>query len=183
MRIISGTLGGRVLKTIDGEGYRPAMSRTREALFSMLEARGLEWQGTRVLDLFAGSGSLAFEAVSRGAAEALLVENAAPAVRCIVKNVENLGLLGRVYSMQEDVLRLLRRPPAKPYDLVFLDPPYGKNLVVPALTALAAHNWTSPEAFITAEVEKESKLTLPPAFTLLADRFFGRTRICIWTVS
>ena len=68
MRIISGRLGGRRIKTVEGEGYRPAMGKTRESLFSMLTSRGVVWEGARVLDLFAGSGSLAFEAVSRGAA-------------------------------------------------------------------------------------------------------------------
>ena len=87
MRIISGRLGGRTLKTVEGEGYRPAMSKTREALFSMLAARGLVWSTARVLDLFAGSGSLAFEAISRGAPHALLVENSVQAMRCLQANV------------------------------------------------------------------------------------------------
>ena len=95
MLIIAGGLGGRVLKTVEGEGYRPAMGRTREALFSMLTARGLVWREARVLDLFAGSGSLAFEALSRGAPNALLVENAAPAMRCLQKTWRPWAWKGR----------------------------------------------------------------------------------------
>ena len=90
MRIISGRLGGRNLKTVEGEGYRPAMGKTREALFSMLAARGIDWYSARVLDLFAGSGSLAFEAISRGAEHALLVEMAPQAVRCLKANIAAL---------------------------------------------------------------------------------------------
>ena len=103
MRIISGTLGSRRLLTVEGEGYRPAMGKVRESLFSILSHR-LNWQGLRVLDLYAGSGSLAFEALSRGAAAAWLVELAAPACRCIKANIRNLGLEGRAFLVQENVL-------------------------------------------------------------------------------
>lgn len=181
MRIIAGGLGGRVLKTVEGEGYRPAMGRTREALFSMLGSRGLAWNQTRVLDLFAGSGSLAFEALSRGAPSALLVENAAPAMRCLQENVAALGLEGQARLLREDVLRFLKRQPPKGFELVFMDPPYRKNLAEPALRALADRGWLTPGAFVTAEIEKDARLTPPASFTLLAERLFGQTRICIWT--
>ena len=175
MRIIAGGLGGRVLKTVEGEGYRPAMGRTREALFSMLAARGLVWSEARVLDLFAGSGSLAFEALSRGAPNALLVENAAPAMRCLQENVAALGLEGRARLAKEDVLRFLKRQPPEGFDL--------KNLAEPALRALADRGWLAPGAFVTAEIEKDVALTPPASFNLLAERLFGQTRICIWTAS
>ena len=183
MRIIAGGLGGRVLKTVEGEGYRPAMGRTREALFSMLAARGLVWSEARVLDLFAGSGSLAFEALSRGAPNALLVENAAPAMRCLQENVAALGLEGRARLAKEDVLRFLKRQPPEGFDLVFMDPPYRKNLAEPALRALADRGWLAPGAFVTAEIEKDVALTPPASFNLLAERLFGQTRICSWTAS
>ena len=180
MRIIAGGLGGRVL---EGEGYRPAMGRTREALFSMLTARGLVWREARALDLFAGSGSLAFEALSRGAPNALLVENAAPAMRCLQENVAALGLEGQARLVKEDVLRFLKRQPPEGFDLVFMDPPYRKNLAEPALRALADRGWLAPGAFVTAEIEKDVALTPPASFNLLAERLFGQTRICIWTAS
>ena len=106
MRIISGRLGGRRIRTVEGEGYRPAMGKTRESLFSMLTSRGVVWEGARVLDLFAGSGSLAFEAVSRGAALAVLVENSAAAARCLADNIRQLGV--------EDCVRLIRDDVRKP---------------------------------------------------------------------
>lgn len=113
MRIIAGRLGGRVLKTVQGEGYRrPWAERARR--FFPCSRRGLEWRGARVLDLFAGSGSLAFEALSRGAASALLVENAAPAARCLQQNIADLGLTDQARLLKEDVLRLLRRQPVEP---------------------------------------------------------------------
>ncbi|MDO5483538.1 MAG: 16S rRNA (guanine(966)-N(2))-methyltransferase RsmD [Desulfovibrionaceae bacterium] len=181
MRIIAGMLGGRQLKTVEGEGYRPAMGRTREALFSMLGSRGIGWGETRVLDLFAGSGSLAFEALSRGAATAGLVENSATAMRCLKANVEALGLSGQCRLFQEDVLRFLKQPPADPVDLVFIDPPYGRNLLEPTLRLLETRGWLAAGALVTAEVEKEARLTIPDSFLPEADRLFGRTRILIWT--
>ena len=182
MRIISGRLGGRMLKTVEGEGYRPAMGKTREALFSMLEARGVNWHEARVLDLFAGSGSLAFEAVSRGAPHALLVEMAPQAVRCLKANITALGLEDEVRLANDDVLRLLKSPPAQPYSLVFMDPPYRKNLADPALKLLTTRRWLAPGAFVTAEIEKDARFTPPAECTLEAERLFGQTRICIWTM-
>ncbi|SDF29980.1 16S rRNA (guanine(966)-N(2))-methyltransferase RsmD [Desulfovibrio legallii] len=182
MRVIAGRLGGRLLKTVEGEGYRPAMGRTREALFSMLAARGLDWPTARVLDLFAGSGSLAFEAVSRGAPHALLVESAPQAVRCLTANTTALGLEGVVRLLAEDVLRVLKRPPDAPYHLVFMDPPYRKRLADPALRLLTQRGWLAPGAFVTAEVEKEARLSPPLELRLEVDRLLGQTRILIWTM-
>lgn len=182
MRIIAGTLGGRKLKTVACEGFRPAMGKTREALFSMLAARGVDWQSVRVLDLFAGSGSLAFEALSRGAPYALLVENAHAAVKCLQENIQALGLESRTRVVDKDVQAFLRQPPGLPFDLVFIDPPYGKNLTKSALCTLVKNNWLSLQAFVSAEVEKNAAFTPPPLLTLQTDRLFGQTRVCIWTV-
>ena len=111
MRIISGRLGGRRIKTVEGEGYRPAMGKTRESLFSMLTSRGVVWEGARVLDLFAGSGSLAFEAVSRGAELAVLVENSAVAARCLADNIRQLGVEDCVRLIRDDVRKTLNNTP------------------------------------------------------------------------
>ncbi|MDR2744864.1 MAG: RsmD family RNA methyltransferase [Desulfovibrio sp.] len=178
MRIIAGELGGRPLKSARGEGLRPAMGRTREAIFSMLAARGIDWPGSRVLDVFAGSGSLAFEAISRGAPFAVLVDNADNAVRCLRENIAALGLQDRTSLVRRDALRFLRRTPVKPVDLAFLDPPYGKNLIAPSLALLAPH--LVPGAFVAAEIEKEAEPGAPDGLELTAERFFGRTRVCLW---
>ena len=184
MRIIAGEFGGRRLATPAGEGCRPAMGRTREALFSMLEARGADMAKARVLDIFAGSGSLALEALSRGAPEAVLVENAQNALRAIEANVEVLGLTGRARVIREDALRFLRRRPetvqGAPFDLVFLDPPYRKALALPALTALAGAGWLAPGALVTAEVEEGLAPGPVPGLELLAERRFGQTVVHIW---
>ncbi|MDR3358441.1 MAG: 16S rRNA (guanine(966)-N(2))-methyltransferase RsmD [Desulfovibrio sp.] len=178
MRVIAGELGGRPLKSARGEGLRPAMGRTREALFSMLAARGVDWPASRVLDVYAGSGSLAFEALSRGAPFAVLVENADGAVRCLRENIAALGLEGRASVVRGDALRFLRRTPAEPVNLAFLDPPYGKNLVAPSLALLMPR--LAPGAFVAAEIEKEADPGAPDDLELTAERFFGRTRVCLW---
>lgn len=180
MRVIAGTFRGRRLATPAGELCRPAMGRTREALFSMLEARGADMATARVLDLFAGSGSLAFEALSRGAPEAWLVENGKPSLRAIEANVSALGLAGRVRVFSEDVLRFLRRAPGASFDLVFLDPPYRKTLAQPALSLLAAEGWLAPGALVAAEVEEGLALAPVPGLEPLALRRFGQTVIHIW---
>ncbi|MDR1777158.1 MAG: RsmD family RNA methyltransferase [Desulfovibrio sp.] len=179
MRIISGTLRGRVLKTARGEGFRPAMGRTREALFSLLTARGIDWPRTRVLDLFAGSGSLAFEAVSRGAPEALVVEKAEEAVRCLRRNIADLCLEGKVSLVRDDALRFLRRTSVTGIGLVFLDPPYRENFIAPCLALLPPH--LAADAFVTAEIEKEAELgATPDCLAPEAERLFGRTRVLVW---
>ena len=184
MRVIAGTFKGRRLATPAGEGCRPAMGRTREALFSMLEARGADMAQARVLDLFAGSGSLAFEALSRGAPEACLVENGKASLRALEANVAALGLAGRARVVSEDVIRFLRRPAltvaGAPFDLVFLDPPYRKTLAQPALGLLAAGAWLAPGALVTAEVEEGLELPSVPGLEPLAVRRFGQTVIHIW---
>ncbi|MDR2573806.1 MAG: 16S rRNA (guanine(966)-N(2))-methyltransferase RsmD [Desulfovibrio sp.] len=178
MRIIAGELGGRLLKTARGDGLRPAMGRTREALFSMLAARGIDWPDSRVLDIFAGSGSLAFEALSRGAPSAVLVENADNAVRCLRENIAALGLQDRVNIAREEALRFLRRTSIKSVGLAFVDPPYGKNLVEPCLALLAPR--LAPGGFVAAEIEKEASPDTPDDLEPAAERLFGRTRICLW---
>lgn len=183
MRIIAGSLGGRKLRTIEGEGYRPAMGRTRESLFSMLEARGVDWPDTSVLDLFAGSGSLAFEALSRGAPTAVMVENSRAAADCLAANLDVLGLHERAFLAREDVGRFLRRGADGLYGLVFVDPPYGRDLTAPALLALLRHGWLAPGALVAAEVERTARVTPPPAFTLAGTRNFGRTVLNIWKLT
>lgn len=184
MRIISGTLGSRRLATVEGEGYRPAMGKVRESLFSILSHR-LHWQGLRVLDLFAGSGSLAFEAISRGAATAHLVELDNRACRCIRTNIKNLGLEGRAFLLQESAPMLLRRVKgadrsvAGPFDLVFLDPPYRKNFTQNCLDALVQCGWLAPGAFVSVEVEEGLTLNLPDPLSVVTQREFGQTTTLI----
>ena len=183
MRIIAGALRSRTLKTVEGEGYRPAMSRVRESLFSMLDARLPAWEGLQVLDLFAGSGSLAFEALSRGAERAWLVENSAKALRCLEDNVERLGLAGRAMLCHDDCLKLLRRVRGTgrnmggPFDLVFSDPPYRRRLAQGSLDALCACGWLKDGALAVLEIEKGLELAMPPGLELFSDKCYGQTRV------
>ena len=186
MRITAGMFRGRSLKTTSGPGYRPATSRVREAVFSMLEARGIVWGGVRVLDLFAGSGSLGFEAASRGAPEICLVEKAAAAVECLRRNAEALGMgPDQCRIVAADVARFLRPGTGQAYDIVFVDPPYGENRLAHTLTAVQRGGWLAPGGFLLAEVEA----SLPAASLVAAggdglhletERTYGQTRILLW---
>ncbi|MBU1001296.1 MAG: 16S rRNA (guanine(966)-N(2))-methyltransferase RsmD [Proteobacteria bacterium] len=184
MRIISGDFGGRTIRSVSGPGYRPATAKVRGAVFSMLEARGLDWQGLSVLDLFAGSGSLALEALSRGAAFAAFVELNRKAASCIEGNLKDLGLgrsRARVHPV--DLFKLLAGPADRGYGLVFIDPPYGKDLLAPALQQALSGGWMAPGAFVLAEIEARLALdpeAVHPELELVADRSYGQTRIVLW---
>ncbi|MFZ5427491.1 MAG: 16S rRNA (guanine(966)-N(2))-methyltransferase RsmD [Thermodesulfobacteriota bacterium] len=183
MRILGGAYKGRDLPTLSGDGCRPAMAKVREALFNMLFARGLALEGARVLDVFAGTGSLGFEALSRGAAHVQFVEANKTLARRIADNAKLLGLPpGACSAAPADALKLLSKPPRAPFDLVFVDPPYGRNLFAPVLALLAANGWFAPGALVAAEVEKSLTLeTWPACLELETDRLYGQTRILIWT--
>lgn len=183
MRIIAGAYKGRTLKTITGSGYRPAMSKVRESLFSLLEARGLVWQDTRVLDLFAGSGSLSFEALSRGAIQAYLVEKSPKAATCIEENAQKLGISDCCFVITDDAVKYVGRRPLHPFSLVFIDPPYAENFLPMTLRGLLRREWLEEGAFVVAEVEKHLKIDAESfeGLSLELDRQYGQTRIIVWT--
>lgn len=187
MRIISGQYKGRSLKTTTGPGFRPAMGKVREALFSMIEARGVDWPGARVLDLFAGSGSLGFEALSRGAGQVCFVESAPYAVKIIAANARLLGVEPeRIDIRQDEAAKTLARKPLKPYDLVFIDPPYRLDVLGRCLGALVKQGWARQGAVINAEVEAKLRFdpqSAHPALELLADRTYGQTRVILWNMN
>ncbi|WP_294485193.1 16S rRNA (guanine(966)-N(2))-methyltransferase RsmD [uncultured Mailhella sp.] len=182
MRIIAGACRGRTLHTVTGPGYRPAMGRVRESLFSMLEARGVVWGAVRVLDVFAGSGSLGFEALSRGARFADFIEKDHKAAECLRKNAANLGLADRCAIHEEDALRVTARRPAEPCQLICIDPPYGADLFKPALKNIIRQGWLADDGFLVAEVEKGLPLRADAQYNLRleAERLYGNTRILVW---
>lgn len=184
MRIIAGSQGGRMLKTVEGPGYRPATAKVRAAIFSMLEARGVVWGGVRVLDLFAGSGSLGFEALSRGALEACFVEKAPKAAACLRENAEHLGLAERCRVMEKDVAAFVRGRLHQPYDIIFIDPPYGEARLLPTMKAVLRANFLAPDGFILAEVEQhhtpDPATADFPSLELDTSRTYGQTRILLW---
>ena len=151
-RIVAGVAGGRRLAVPPGDRTRPTSDRTREALFGTL-AGLLDLDGARVLDLFAGSGAVGLEAVSRGAAAALLVDADARAAATARSNAATLGLADRVTVRRDRVERVVATPPPEPYDLVFADPPYAlaDAEIDVILATLVARAWPAPDAVLVVE--------------------------------
>lgn len=184
MRIVGGQYKGRSIKTCEGPGYRPATMKVRESIFSMLMARGVDFQSARVIDMFAGSGSLGIECLSRGAPEAWFIEKASKAASLIRKNLADLKVeKGRGKVVSKDLFGVLSKQPDVGFDLVFIDPPYGKDLLIPALEKALSKGWIAEGAFVLAEVETavEAPSSGPIAeMELLTDREYGQTRILLW---
>lgn len=180
MRIVGGAFKGRAIVAPSGRDTRPTSDRARESVFNVLAhadwSAGIE--GRRVLDLFAGSGALGLEAMSRGAAFALFVETDAAARGAIRDNIEALGLFGATRIHRRDATDLGAKPAGlgEPFDLVFLDPPYAKHLGERALERLGEGGWITPDALIVLEVgAEESPVT--PAFERLDERGYGAAKV------
>ena len=163
---------------------RPTSDRAREALFNILMHGHLSADGTsplpgaRVLDAFAGSGALGLEALSRGADHALFIESDAKACAAIRANAKALGETANTTVIPGDATKPPPCPSA-PCGIVFLDPPYGHDLTAPALAALAARRWIGDGAICIVELAIDDGITLPPSFTLLDDRNYGKARLLI----
>ena len=180
MRIVGGNFKGRRITAPSGQNTRPTTDRTRESLFNILSHKDdFDFEGARVLDLFAGSGALGFEAISRGAAFCLFVDTDAAARGAIRDNVEALGLFGttRIHRRPANALGTKPAGVGERFDLVFMDPPYGKGLIAPTLATLSAGDWLTPGAWVIAE--HEAGYEIPPAegFQKLETRSFGDTEI------
>lgn len=177
MRIVAGKHRGRALIAPAGEATRPTLGRARQSLFDILEHGKFSKTGesllpdAHVLEAFAGSGAFGFEALSRGAASAALMDNDRSAQAAQRRNAETLGETARVRILGADATR----PPKAdaPCDLVFLDPPYGKDLVSPALIALRDAGWIGPETLAVVEVAAKEDFAAPDGFTLLDERRYG----------
>ena len=177
-RIISGTAGGRRLRTPPGSSTRPTSDRVREALFSRLEHRGL-LDGTRVLDLYAGSGALGLEAASRGAAQVVLVESQRGAAAAIRANIAVVGHPAVRLVVDTVERALLAGPPdGIPSDLVILDPPYdlSEDALAAVLTALVERGWLGPESFVVVERSTRSpQPRWPSGLELSGEKRYGET--------
>ncbi|GAA1822959.1 16S rRNA (guanine(966)-N(2))-methyltransferase RsmD [Actinomadura chokoriensis] len=174
-RIIAGSAGGRRLSAPPGRDTRPTSDRAREGLFSTVLALLGPLDGLRVADLYAGSGAVGFEALSRGAAHALLVESHPRAIRVIRQNAEALGLPGAVPT-PEKVERLVRGKPGEPYDLIFADPPYAlaDASVTGLLEDLRDHGWAAPDALVVVErAARGPALRWPDGYEAERDRRYG----------
>lgn len=171
MRIVGGRFRGRPLRGPSSNATRPTSDRLREALFNVLaHAYDDAADGAKVLDLFAGTGALGLEALSRGAAFALFVEEAAEPRGLIRANVETLGVGGITRIFRRDATKLGNAPASDAYDLVFCDPPYGRGLAEQALTGLRDGGWLAPGALVIVEEAVEADFQPPEGFTELERR-------------
>jgi 16S rRNA (guanine966-N2)-methyltransferase len=180
MRIVGGRLKGRVLAAPSSRAVRPTSERLRESIFDILEHRYPgHLDNTRVVDLFAGSGALGIEALSRGARFALFVDNGAEARALLRANVEAMGLGGVTRIWRADATKLGSVPAGGPFPLAFLDPPYGLGLARPALAALVEGGWLAPNALCVVEEAAKAEIVIPDGLELVDERTYGDTRIAI----
>ncbi len=179
MRVVGGKFRGRSLASPRHEGLRPTADRVRESVFNILlhGITGFDIAGARVIDLFAGTGALGIEALSRGAAFCLFVEESAEARALIRTNVEALGLTGVTRIFRRDATDLGPAGTMAPFDLAFLDPPYGQGLGEAALQALAHGRWLAPGAVAVLEERAKAEVALPPGFAELDRRGYGDTQV------
>ncbi|GGG41344.1 16S rRNA (guanine(966)-N(2))-methyltransferase RsmD [Chelatococcus composti] len=180
MRIVAGRFKGRPLAGPRTDAIRPTSDRLREALFNVLtHAYDDPVAGARVLDLFAGTGAMGLEAVSRGAAFALLVDNGAEARGVIRANVDALGAAGLTRIFRRDATRLGPAKPLEPFSLVFCDPPYGKGLGERALASARDGGWLAPDALVVLEEASSSPVVPPEGFRLLEERQYGDSKVLV----
>ena len=175
MRIIAGQWRGRVLIAPKGDATRPTADRTREALFSMLTSRLGSFEGLRVADLFAGSGALGLEALSRGAAQCTFVESDGAALDALRTNIAKLSASGADVRPQS-VMAL--GPASTPYDLLLLDPPYASGAGGVALDRLQRLGWLAPGALISVETGKSESASVA-GLTVDAERIHGKAKITL----
>jgi 16S rRNA (guanine966-N2)-methyltransferase len=175
VRIIAGEWRGRRLQAPPGEATRPTADRVRETLFSMLASRLGSFEGLRVADLFAGSGALGLEALSRGAAFACFVEDDAKAAAAIKANAAELGALDRVQIFGGSALALAR---SEPFELVFADPPYSPGSGTAAVRAVADAGWLAPGGWIAVETARSDSVE-PGDWTIEVERNVGRARLTL----
>ena len=178
MRIVGGRLRGRSLAAPVSHAIRPTSERLRESIFGILEHRYPgRVEGQRVVDLFAGSGALAIEALSRGARFALMVDSGSEARALLRANVEALALGGVTRIWRADATRLGAAPAGGPFALAFLDPPYGRKLGGLALQSLVEGGWLEPGALCVVEEAAKAEILAPAGLALVDERLYGDTRI------
>jgi 16S rRNA (guanine966-N2)-methyltransferase len=180
VRIVGGRHRGRRLVAPPGEAVRPTSDRAREALFDILShgsfaAAGIPFADEAVLDAFAGTGALGLEALSRGAAEAFLIESDRGALTALRRNIAALGEEEHAHVVPGDATRPPRA--AAPCAVALLDPPYRSGLAAPALAALAAAGWLTPDALAVVELAAREAFDPPPGFAILDERRYGAARL------
>jgi 16S rRNA (guanine966-N2)-methyltransferase len=184
MRVSGGNFGGRTLKAPSTNNIRPTSDKLRQAVFNILaHAYGDPVSGARVLDLFAGTGALGIEALSRGAAFALFVEDAAESRALIRENVETLQLTGVTKIFRRDATNLGPRGAFEPFSLVFCDPPYGKGFAEVSLASAREGTWLTKDALLVVEESMGAQFSAPEGFEILERREYGDTEIVFLRLS
>lgn len=180
MRIVGGSLRGRPLASPHGPSTRPTSDRLRGAIFNVLEhAYGDPVAGARVLDLFAGTGAMGLEALSRGTVHAVFVDDDVGARGAIRHNIEALGLEGCTRIFRRDAARLGRAAPTERFSLAFCDPPYGRTLAERALASARDGGWLDIGALVVVEEASASRFAWPTGFVEAERRCYGETEIAI----
>lgn len=178
MRIVGGRLKGKTLATPKSQSIRPTTDRVRETLFNILaHSYDHATDGARVLDLFAGTGALGCEALSRGAKAALFVEDGIEGRGLIRTNMETLGLNGVAKIFRRDATKLGDIGTMEPFSLVFMDPPYKQGLGELALESAVKGGWLVPDALIVWEEDAKADISIPDQFDLLDSRAYGDTKL------
>ncbi len=176
VRVIGGDWKGRKFKVLDKQGLRPTTDRIRETIFNWLQ-----WHlpTKRCLDLFAGSGILGIEAVSRGASFAQLVEKDHQIVNHLRQQLQLLDT-NKIELIQTDAIKLLKTPPPQGFDIVFIDPPFRQNLITTCCQYLDKNQWLNHEALIYVEMEPQYISTVPQDWQLIRDKYAGQVHYCLF---
>ncbi len=181
MRIVGGRLRGRTLVAPQDANVRPTSDRVRESIFNILEhgIEGFAIDGINVLDLFAGTGALGIEALSRGAAQGVFVDNAATSRALLQENFQTLGLSGIATIFRRSAVDLGAAYRKLSFQLVFADPPYGNGLAEQAIAAAITHGWLSDGAVIVIEESADTEIVWPTACQAIDQRQYGGTKVMI----
>jgi len=181
LRITAGKFGGRTLQAPGGVAVRPTSDKVRQAIFNVIAHKDLGFafalEGVRCVDLFAGTGAFGLEALSRGATFALFIEADAASRAVIRENVEALGLTGASKIWRRDASALGKLDTLSAFGLAFLDPPYRKGLIAPALASLSDGGWLAKPALVIAEMSEAETLSAPSGYETLDERVYGETRV------
>lgn len=182
VRIVGGEFRGRALATPRSDGIRPTSDRTREAVFNVIaHAYRDNLEGARVLDLFAGTGALGLEALSRGASYGVFIEESAEGRGLIRDNVEAFGLQGRTKIFRRDAAAIGPAGTMAPFGLVFADPPYGRGLAEQALAGAMAGGWLRPDALVVVEEAASTPFQPPAGLATVDRRDYGDTTVTFCT--
>lgn len=184
MKIIAGKLKGHIIQTKKDLSYRPTTSRVKEAIFNILSSgEFLDFSGSIlknavVLDIFGGTGALSFEAVSRGARIATIIDLEKRKIELLKSNIKKLGLIKQISILQASAINM---PYAdKQYNLIFLDPPFNKNFISPTIDSLLDKQWLQNQAVIVIETQKNEQYNLPEKFFQITERIYGCAKLKIF---